>query len=472
MAISLPFQAGGYGTQANYNFISSMGIHKPDIDPVLTEAYGSQYLTGFFTLVGAEKPVSALKYSHFEEERIMPKIKATTAGAAAGAAATFTLDAAATLAISQQNPYIGASTDDMISPRVGDTIHIKPASGLVTAGTYIEALVTSVNKSAGTFVAYPTQSGVSTPAIGTADEIIIIGSAFGEGSSQPESMNSRVKEYTNTLQISKETFSITNTGKDVVQWIEGVGLNGKKGYFWTVKGEADTYKRFLNKKELTMLVGQGLTNTTLADVYAAAGEPITMTKGLIPSILAGGNNFNYSSATGFTKQDAEIMAKTLDKQKGSKSNMIAAGMNLSIDIDNAMADYNTAGAISYGNYTMGQEASRAFEFKSFSVGGYTFNKKTFDAFNDLQTLGAEGFGYADEAMIIPMDSTMDKGSNSRVQALRTRYLVGENGQRYDETTVVNNFQQAGGKDTYDVFYKAACGFEAFALNRFGYLKKA
>lgn len=472
MAISLPFQPGAYGVRGEYNFVNSLNVHRPEYDEELTYRYGNQGLYGFLTMIGAEKAVSSLKYSHFEEDRSYPKIKATTAGAGAGAAATFTVDAAATDSISQQDPYLGSTTKDIIVPRVNDTIMVKPASGTTSAGDYIKCIVTSVNKSAGTFVASPIISGESVPAIAAAQEIVIYGSAHGEGSGQPESMNSTVSEFSNTLQLIKENYKITGTEKDQIMWFKAKGANGKSGYFWKLKGEKDTYDRFMTKKELTMLLGEQLTNATLADVFAANDEPVTLTEGLIPFMLgSNGNQINYSKTSGFDKENMNTLVKTLNKQKGSKVNMLVAGMDLSIQMDETLADHNVAGAISYGSFSMDQDAARNFQFGSFAIGGYRFDKKVFDAFNDLQTLGAEGFGFSQEAMVIPMDKKMDKGSNEMTQSLRTRYLVGDNGERYDDVAVVDKFRTGdNGEDAFEVRYKSACGFEGFAANRFAYIK--
>lgn len=468
MSVTLPFQGGAYGTTATYNFVNSMDLHRPEFDPELTQKFGDQGLAGFLTMIGAEKSVSAIEYNHFEEERIYPKIKATTAGAGAGASATFTLDAAATLSISDgQSPYVGTTSSQIVTPRVQDIIMIKPASGTVSASTYIRALVTSVNKSAGTFVAYPTDGTDSIPAIAAAEEIIIIGNAHGEGSGQPESRQGRVSKYTNSLQIVKETFKQTGTEKSLVTWAKLPG-KGKSGYVWYLKGESDTYKNFMSQKELSLMLNEQLTNTTLADQYAA--NPLTMTEGLIPWVLNNGNQANYASATGFSKQDAETLAKTLDKNKGSKVNMMAVGMDLSINIDNTLADNSVNGGIVYGGYSFDEAAARAFEFKSFSVGGYRFDKKTFDVFNDLQTLGAAGYEFPSEGIVIPMDKKAVNGG--MVQSLQLRYLVDpETGERFGKTVAVNLFDITG-EDAFEVRYKDACGFEGFAANRWAYIKKA
>lgn len=478
MAISLPFQPGAYGVRGEYNFVNSLNVHRPEYDEELTYRYGNQGLYGFLTMIGAEKAVSSMKYSHFEEDRSYPKIKANNNNTAGGAGATvsFTVDAAASTTISQQDPYVGTNNNTFVVPRANDTVMIKDGSGVTSAGDYIKCIVTNVDASAGTFDATPILSGDSIPAIalGSDQEIVIYGSAHGEGSGQPVSMNSTVSEFSNTLQLIKETYKITGTEKDQIMWFKAKGANGKSGYFWKLKGEKDTYDRYMTKKELTMLLGEQLTNATAANLFNSpnANEPITLTEGLIPFMLgSNGNQINYSKTSGFDKQNMNTLVKTLNKQKGSKVNMLVAGMDISIQMDETLADHNVNGAITYGNFSMDQDAARNFQFGSFSIGGYRFDKKVFDAFDDLQTLGADGFGFTQEAMVIPMDKKMDKGANEMTQSLRTRYLVGDNGERYDDVAVVDKFRTGdNGEDAFEVRYKSACGFEGFAANRFAYIK--
>ncbi len=238
-----------------------------------------------------------------------------------------------------------------------------------------------------------------------------------------------------------------------------------------LKGEADEYKNFMSQKELNLLLGEKLSNDVVSDAYASAGNPIALTEGLIPSILSKGNISAYTAGTGWDKQDAEELVKTLDKQKGAKNNLLAAGIGLSLQIDNTLADYKSAGSITYGNYTFDQDAAVNFQFDKFKVGEYSFSKKTFETFNDLQSLGADGYGFTNEAMVLPMDQTRDAGSGEKTNFLRLRYLANpETGERNQRSEIIDNFAITG-KDTYSVFYKDNCGLETFAMNKFAYIKQ-
>ena len=468
------FNKGGVATNAAYNFVSAFDIHKPDVDPELALRYGSQSLTGLLNLVGNTKEAQNLEYIHHEEDWIMPKIKATNLGAGvAGASVTFTLDAASLGANTQASPYVGAASVQTIPVRLNDMLLIKPASGTVGVSTYIRALVTAVSASAGTFAATPIVTGEAIPNVAAADEIIIFSNAHGEGSAQPAALASSTLKFTNQLQIFKESMEITGTEENIKLWIDVEDEDGNKAPYYMLKGEYDTWRRFENYKELGLLLSDKVTNVTLANLYNTTGgtpdTPITSTQGLVPFVLANGTTSNYSSITGFTLADHETLIKELDKQKGSKQNLFMCGIDLSGQLDRELGDRFANGAISYGNFSFDDSKRVSLEFDTYSVMGYTFHKKTYDAFNDLQTLGAAGYNFPSDGMIIPMDNRtlMDNGDRMNVPSLRVRYMKGR-----DMKVSYTDLFDTTGVDKIQVRYLAQCGFEGTAGNRFAYVKKA
>ena len=467
------YNEGGYVTPNTYNWVTGMDLDKPAIDSKLTEPFGDQTLDGMMSMIGAEKGVSALEYKHAEEKRIYPKLKATNGGAD-GVAVTFTLVADAKKTINNSSPYdVAATGKQVVVPRAGETLMIKPATGLATVDNSIYATVTSVNAAAGTFAAQPLDVGDSIPNMAAAQEIIIIGNANGEGSVAVAGRQVEVEYKTNQLQTFRGGTEVTGDARNIVTWQEFTGKNGEKGHVNYLHGEAAEYKNFKSQMELTFLLGKPLTNVGLANsAFFGTEHPVSMTKGLIPSILDEGNVSNYSATTGWDKQKAQALVETLDKQKGDKKNMICPGISLSMQIDDTLADYRTSGSITYGNYTFDENAKANFQFDAFNFGGYEFGKKVFDTFNDLQSLGAEGYGFPNEAMVIPMGMTMDKIDNAKTQYLRTRFLEDpRSGARDRRSSIIDKFQ-VDGQDTFQVNYIDKKGLETFALNKFAYIKQA
>tara|TARA_B110000977_G_scaffold190790_1_gene262004 strand:- start:1586 stop:3022 length:1437 start_codon:yes stop_codon:yes gene_type:complete len=474
------YNAGGIVTPNTYNWVTGMDLDKPAIDSKLTEPFGDQTLDGMMSMIGAEKGVSALEYKHAEEKRIYPKLKATNGGAGgAGAAVTFTLVADAQQTINNSSPYLVSTPanpvagKNVVVPRKGETLMIKPVTGLATVDNSIYATVTDVNAATGTFVAIPLDAGDIIPSMAAAQEIIIIGNANGEGSIAVAGRQVEVEYKTNQLQTFRGGTEVTGDARNIVTWQEFTGKNGEKGHVNYLHGEAAEYKNFKSQMELTFLLGKPLTNSTLANSdYFGTEHPVSMTKGLIPSILDEGNVSNYSATTGWDKQKAQALVETLDKQKGDKKNMICPGISLSMQIDDTLADYRTSGSITYGNYTFDENAKANFQFDAFNFGGYEFGKKVFNTFNDLQSLGAEGYGFPNEAMVIPMGMTMDKMDNAKTQYLRTRFLEDpRSGARDRRSSIIDKFQ-VNGQDTFQVNYIDKKGLETFALNKFAYIKQA
>lgn len=472
--MALPFEAGGFETRADYGFVSAMDLHKPQFDNELGKRYGNQYLSEFLMNINYAKPVMGYEYFHFEEGRIYPKLNAKNSGAgSAGAAVTFTLASNAKDSYSLgSSPFVGSTSENITSARKGDIISIKPASGVVNSSSMILARVQSVDTAAGTFVAIPLETGVAIPSIPTDTEIAIVGNAFGEGDLQPESRASKVSKYSNNVQFFKETFELPGTAKGLQTWVEFTGANGQKGKYFVLKGEEDAYVRFLNTRELGLLTNKKTTNVTLANAQAAAGTPTLTTEGLIPFIQSQGNNLGYSALTGFSKADMDEIVVTLDSQKGAKENLFMCGIQLSLAIDDVLADSRQNGAVTFGAYSFGADASINYQFDSYKIGNYIFKKKTMESFNDLQSLGAQGYGYPFEGMIIPMDAKMDSKTGEKMSSLRVRYLVDENGTRLNKRAYVEGFSQfQDGKDIVSMRYSDAVGFQGIGGNRFFYIER-
>ncbi len=463
------FNTGGLRTDAKYNFVSAFDIHKPDVDPKLALRYGSQSLTGLMYYIGNVKETQALEYIHHEEDWIMPKIKATNpVGGSAGAAVTFTLDSSSVDSVNPQDPYVTGASEQTVPVRENDYLLIKPSSGTVGVSTYIRAFVSSVNTSAGTFVAAPTDEADTIPANSSATEIVILTNAHGEGSGQPKSLSTRTLKFTNQLSLFKDTLTVTGTEENIILWIDVEDEDGNTAPYYMLKGEDDTWRRFENFKELGLLLQEKITNPVITDAQLAADTPITTTEGLIPFILANGTTANYSGITGFTLADHETLIKELDKQKGSKQNLFEVGIELSGQIDRELGDRFTAGAISYGNFNFDDAKRVSLEFDTYSIMNYTFHKRTYDAFNDLQTLGAAGYTFPKDGMILPMDNRtlMDNGTRMSVPSLRIRYLK----DREMKVSFADLFE-IDGTDKIDIRYLSQSGFEGTAGNRFAYVKQ-
>ena len=90
--------------------------------------------------------------------------------------------------------------------------------------------------------------------------------------------------------ICKSSNVVSGTEMGQQTWIEVKDKSGKSGYLWYFKAWDDMYRRSQNEMEMTMLLGQQITNPVLA----AAQPTTTISEGLIPFIENYGSNINYS----------------------------------------------------------------------------------------------------------------------------------------------------------------------------------
>lgn len=456
------------------NFLSNYELIKTQVDSTNYLVYGSQRFSGLMELFGAKEAVGDIAFNHYEENRIMPKIKATNGGAgSAGAAVTFDLASAADVNYGDASPYAGTATVKHGPVKVNDVIQIKPASGTTaSSGNYIDCIVTAVDMTAGSngqFTAYPLDSTEAIPSIATADEIIITGNAWGEGSGIPSATSFGQTKRTGYIQTIKQTAESTGIANATIQWFKDERTGSVYG---AIKEEGAAYTNFLNYREMQLLVGPGLSSTTVSNVFQTAGTPLSMTKGLIPLILERGNTSSYSSITGYTTADLDSDIVTLDQQKGAKNNLFLVGIQLDLQLDNELADFYKNGSVVYGSYRGTEDKTVSMSFKTIEKGGYIFQKKRLDVFSDLQTFGASGFGYPYEGMIIPADMTTD-GNGKKVPPFRLRYMS-EEGKKSQEMTVdfVDMRKLENGYDKTQYRYQSKVGLQGIGLNRAIYVKRS
>lgn len=470
--MGLAYQTGAQGTATNYNFVSYYDAHEPDIQEELVQRYMNTII-GFLDFTNAKKATDQIEFSRFEKDRIMPKISATTAGAGAGAQATFTVAAASQIDIPSAAPYDPSATPNgkAMPIRLNDLIMIKPASGIVSSGNYIKCIVDSVTSNT-QFKATPIKSTDSVPAIASADEIVIYGNAYGEGSGFSTPLSTTATKYTEKLQILKHRLRVTGTEGLVKKWYKDPKTGNEK---FQVIGEGDAYAIFLNHIDMNLLVGEELSNTTVASTFQAAGTPLALTRGFLHAVLDAGNVLNYSSISGLLLADIQDYNIVIDANKAQKKNLWMTGIALDQQMDTELGDRFKDGGITYGNFTMDQEKAVNLSFQKLRVGVYEYDKRCMEAFNDAQTLGADGFGYKYEGFTIPAGATKIAGGSEKgmmAASLRKRFLASEGKSREMNVTYYNGVTSAeDGADIEEVRYMAHVALEAQALNQFGYMKR-
>lgn len=464
---------------SEYNYLNSLdlaeGLHKPEVSSVYVQRYGRQDITGMLEMLGNKKAVNNPKFSHYEQERIHGVVRLSAAAAtASGSGVTLAGTAAAgyTYTYSGQSPY---PTTDTFSTNVLSQNDVIEVNGFTM-------YVTAVNGNAFSAISY--DSSATRPAIAVTDDIIVKGQASPEGSSAPDSRNSRVISYTNYLQIMRRSHKVTGTEFGTKTWIEVEGKNGEKGYFWYLQGVSDEYHRFLNEREAMLLTGENFQSNLagLAGVGTASfgdANSTTFTRGLIPQISADGNVEAYTSGS-LAITDIENMVKELQKNRGARESMVACGHNFKLDVDALINDPTGAsflgggGAVQFAAFQGVENQEVRFSIDAIEYGGYKFALKTMDIFSDPNFLGYAGGIYGEIGIVIPMDDTvvynsMNSSTGTMVPSLTLNYLDNDEGGRdYMEWVTGKGLGAAtSGDDFFEVHMLSHCGLEVSALNRFG-----
>ncbi len=456
----------------SHNWVGSAQLYnllKPQYDSKLYKALGDQNMTGLMNELGGWNAVSGIEYMHSEEDWLHEVVKCDAdGGGAPGAAVTLTVATAYTYtwpsgAIS---PYLVAGSQTTNPVRLQDTI--KFPNG-------VEAQVTAISGS--TFDVTPVISGQSIPAVLTTDTLIITGNAHQEGTDQPLSQGRRINRYVNNMQIIKESNKSTGTSLGEEIWVQVEGLNGQMGYLYYYKGQEDAYKACRNLREVSLVTGQKITNTTLA----TAQPTLTKTEGMIPFVQNYGNTTTYNVVTGITKQDWQTMiTDQLDKYRGSKANAVYSGIQLRVGIDNFVTIEMKNGGFEYGSFSESQSVN--FSFDKFSMQGYTMFLKTYDVFNYKNMLGAAGQTYVQSAVVIPMDKSVNSfgpdNKKESVPSIRMNYVSqakagGSYSRDWEEwKTGAANGTYTNENDSLQINWRSHYGFEGFAPARFCWITPA
>jgi len=466
---------------SEYNYLNSLnlaeGLHKPEVSSVYVQRYGRQDITGFLEMLGNKKAVNSPKFSHYEQERIHGVVRlAASAASATGSGITLAATVAAGYAYtySGQSPY---PTTDTFTTQVLSVNDVIEVNGFTM-------YVTGVNGTA--FSAISHDSSATRPAIAVTDDIIVKGQASPEGSSAPDSRNSRIISYTNYLQIMRRSHKVTGTEFGTKTWIEVEGKNGQKGYFWYLQGIADEYHRFLNEREATLLTNEDFQNNLagLAGIGTQSfgdANSVTFTKGLIPQINSDGNVQTYGAALDIT--ELENLIKQFQKNRGSREMMVACGHDLKLEFDALIYDSSGAlgggGAVQFAAFQGVENQEVRFSIDAIEYGGYKMALKTMDIFSDPSFLGYAGGIYGGLGIFIPMDDTvvynsMNSSTGVMVPSLTLNYLDNDEGGRdYMEWVTGKGLGAAtSGDDFFEVHMLSHTGLEVSALNRFGLLKVA
>jgi hypothetical protein len=437
----------GTSTLINADRTDGIPLHKRDVDEQLIKRYGNQGITGLMELLGNKKETTQQTFEHYEETFLHNHFTGVIGGGAGVVNIDDTFDD-----LANGNGRVALRIGDLVLGGSGSMYY-------VSAGSGDDYTLKNVSDNA-------------TASNGADTKFTIIGNAYAERTEQPVGITPRVDQYQNKCQIIKESFTVSGSEATNVIYVKVNNQEFGTGYLWYLQGEADTYQRFMDYSELAMIVGDA-GDGSLTD---ASSDSVVTTEGLLKFIENKGQTMDLGSSA-ITMADFDAAVKSLDKHRGAKEMALYAGINLSLDIDDLLAAQGAyaAGGANYGTFANNKDMALNLGFNSFTRGGYTFHKKTYDLFNRPDLLGGDGFKFNGFGMCIPMDNQRDPRSGESIPSLRMRYKAANGYSREMEhwltgSAVLQN--RTNEKDELRSHYRTERGFEGFAPNRFLLFKKS
>jgi hypothetical protein len=411
-------------------------VNKPDNRELLVKTFGDQGITGFLKLTGAVKAAGTNDEVQWWEDTRLHPIQAHTADAvAAGVTQTITVSGSL---------YV----------RVGDIV-------LFAGGQ--RAYVTAVASNGSTFTV-KNLLNANLPAISAAGKVAIVGNLFAQGTDQPSAwLESNVIKRTNTYMILKDVYKVSGSQATNIGWVN----LGNGDYRWYMKNEADTRQRFLDKREMMMLLGQKAASSShIAD---ALGNTIDGSEGYFAAIEDRGINV---SGVMTSMDDIDALIAELDKQGAAPEYALYVNRAQDLAIDDLVASLNgaagfagtTNGAAAFGAFNNDRDMALTLGFKSFTRGGYTFHKHDWKLLNEPTLLGASGkfVGAA-----IPLSTVVDAKSGDRNPSLEMNYKGAQGYSREMEHWITGSVLGANtdGNDFAQFNYRSEVALVTRAANR-------
>jgi len=426
-------------------------INKPDNRDQLVKTYGYQQisggLTGFLNLTGAVRASgTADEVQYWEETRLHSYATVSLAATAATTATTLTLTKA---------------TGDASVLRLNDVVLWNGnVRGMVTAISPTGEVAYDATAS---YTVQILNGNIGATAATGAYNLPVIGNLFAQGSDQNSGyLESNVIKRTNAYSIIKEVFKVTGSQATNIGWVNV----GNGDYRWYVKGEMDTRARFLDKREMMLLLGQSITNSltttniggtpTAGEGYFAAIE----NRGIVQSGEI--NDFG----------EMDLLIEELDKQGAAPEYAMYVNTSQALAIDDMVASLNGAAGFTTTTTGLGAFGGRGSElgFDSFKRGGYTFHKHSWKLLNDPTLLSGSKYLGA----MIPLTTVVDPKTGSRAAALELNYKDTNGYSREMEHWMtgsilgVNNTNE----DSLQFNYRSECALVTRAANQHILIKDA
>ena len=441
-----PVNGGGVGASfrsldpAKYTSLGDFidTVNKEDNRDLLIKTYGNQGITGFLQMTGAVKASGTNdEVQYWEESRLHSKVTVTTPTAASSATS--------------------------VTGSIASGGHVLRDNDVVLLNGSIRCIVDNVlpsgsySTATGSVTLFPLSGNFGEAITAGAKEMPIIGNLHAQGSDQPgQFIESNVVRRTNPYMILKETFKVSGSQATNIGWINV----GNGDYRWYVKGEMDTRQRFLDKREMMMLLGESGT-------VSVGGKSVGGSEGYFAAIEDRGIVETGGVVNTLTEMDAIITE--LDKQGAAPEYCIYGNTAQMLALDDMVAagasagTALTTGAAAFGAFANDPNAAVRLGFSSFRRGGYTFHNKSWKLLNDPTLLGSSDF----KGVMIPLTTVVDPKTGNRAAALEMNYKATNGYSREMEHWMTGSILGVtnANEDSLQFNYRSECNLITRAANQ-------
>jgi hypothetical protein len=359
------------------------GLLVPHYLRTLKNKYGDNGLSDFQLLMGLgmKRGVQNVTGWHWE--------KGFYDAAIQGEVATTPTTSQITVTVNSETS--GSENIDLIYAKEGQIVMIASDSALPLArvASVVDAGVNTFTITLDAVVSGSLSTFSATDAV----TLIVVGSAWAEGTDQPTSSQSFWTKYDWKTQIFKETYELTGTQKtNAPQWMEVEYGDGKtkkmNGFFYEGQDEAEY--RLIKQIALSMIFGQSNTNANVPQTFSGLDAEID-NRGYTQEIVATPNSFSVDDlraiATEMSKRySSNLFLTWLTQELYSEVSQAAAGefTNANVNaLNQSVADVFFGGQMSDVESLMG-----TLSYNGLVVDGYNFMLKQARFMQDPTTMGA------------------------------------------------------------------------------------
>jgi hypothetical protein len=366
---------------------------------------------------------------------------------------------------------VGSTNIDLIYAKVGQVVMIATEDSLPLARvSAISAPVANVY----TITLDAVVSGTLTGVTGDVT-LIVVGSAWAEGSDQPTSSQSFWTKYNWQTQIFKETYELTGTQKtNAPQFMEveyGDGRTKKmNGFFYEGQDEAEY--RLIKQIALSMIFGQAQTNANVPQTFSGLDAEIGA-RGYTAEIGASVGSFGVDDlrtiATEMSKRySSNLFLTWLTQELYSEINQDAQDTGYFANANVNALNSSVADVFFGGNMSDVEALTGTLTYQGLIVDGYNFMLKQARFMQDPTTLAAVNTNaLRRRGWVIPLNKMADAEGVLR-NRIELVYKEMNGYSRFMEITDDGraSARKIGPSDVAKLYLSSDLGFDFFVLEQF------